>query len=161
MRTNQGNGLATLRRWRRDVCSVLLPAFGLWAFTAPACLARLGSALPEPTATALAASHMGHDHASMHDEHAGHAASTQHCPHCPPATDTGTSPVPCTVDAGASATGVPSKGAAAESAPLFIAARFAPPPSVPTLRLREAGAPDTARYRAHVPLNIRHCVFLI
>jgi len=162
MRISNSNGFAILRRWRRAICSALLPAFAVWALTTPACFAGVDSTAAQQPVAATHASHAADadmHHAPAHHEHSGAPAATD-CPHCPPS-NAETAPTVCVVDAGVSASSPPQKGAAAESGHVLVATRFAPLPSNLGVRLRDAAAPDTTRAFAHVPLNIRHCVFLI
>jgi hypothetical protein len=161
MQVIHGNGLAMLRRRRRGVCSALLPVFALWALTAPACFAQLDSGA-EPTSPVAA--HPDHwagesaRHGAAH-QHSSVASAPEHCPHCPPATGTDASPSLCV---GATTTAsAPLKSPVFASSPLVVPIRFAPLLSEYAPAARHFAALDTSRYRAHVPLNIRHCVLLI
>jgi hypothetical protein len=157
----KGNGLATLRRWRRAVSSALLPVFGLWALTAPACFAQVDSGALHSSPVVAHAQHAAAEpaHYGAAHDHSPATPPTEHCPHCPPVADADTSPSLCV--GVTTAASVPQKNAALDSGAHVVAMRFAPLLSPQEPRPRHVTLPDTARYRLAVPLNIRHCVFLI
>lgn len=162
MRIGKGNGLARLRRWRRAICSALLPVFGLWALTAPVCFAASVSAGGQTSQAAVHGDHSldTHAHHGTAHEHSSPAPAAAHCPHCPPAPAADTSTSVCVVGATATAS-APQKTAAFDSSTLIVTTRFVAILSPHVPHLRYVGATDPARYRTHVPLNIRHCVLLV
>lgn len=148
--------LGILRRKRRVVAALLLPALLAWVATGSACVAS--------THVAPASHEQGaHGHAAHHAQH--HIATPQHhspdapCPHCPSGGTVATSMHACATTDGA--------GAKLTSAPLpdpttpLLAPAWVPLPTTPAPPLIRFAAPPRGAIDTPVPLNLLHCVLLI
>ena len=156
--------LATLRKRRRSIALALLPTLALWAMSGSACLAMLTAATPaQPQAEHSAAAHAGPHAAADHDDH-GHAPAPApaECPHCPPAHAVADRAHPSCSTTGESSTGnTPQKSFSQSGTPLFAVAHWLLPVTSAIPPLIAGLPPGTVQRPARVPLNIRHCVFLI
>lgn len=148
--------LALLRRKRRAVAGLLLPALLAWVATGSACV-TMTHGTPAPRAA-----HAAH----AHDAHAAHQHVTPRpalpdspCPHCPA---DGTAAVAAHACAGADTTATKVSGTPLPDVkPPPLAASWQPLPLTPAPPLiRLAASPRGAATR-NVPLNILHCVLLI
>jgi len=156
-RMGSARWLATLRAHKHALLRALLPVFALAVVTAPACAAAM--AAPH----ASVGTHL-HDHTHAHDGHSPQPAPespTPPCSHCP--LDAGAANVghaTCTIADGQDGAVALAKDVPQELPLLPVhdwtlpAARAAPPLIVTLPRSPKPLA-------ATVPLNIRHCVFVI
>jgi hypothetical protein len=168
MWSGSAHWLQALRRRRRAVVCALLPAFALSAISTPACAAMLAAAagasaqIHEHAPHQHAAGHSAHEHAAAHaDEPAAPAAPP--CPHCPlESVAANAGHASCTAVDGQDDGDIAQPSSTGDRLPqlllpswLLPAARAAPPSFA---AIAHACPPPV---RASIPLNLRHCVFLI
>ena len=157
--------LGALRQRIRGVALALLPALTLAAASAPAC-AAMDAASGTPLSATQA--HDSHAHSSDSHAHAQHEhdssspASTEPCPHCPLETGAANAGhAVCAVGDGQTGAAIsqtsvgPDLPAAALLPHWMLPAADAIPPLIGA-RVRQRTTLPPA-----VPLNIRHCVYLI
>ena len=162
MSTHRTACLATLRKRRRSIALLLLPALALWAMSGSACLAMLAAATPVQQQTEHPAdAPVGHHAAAQHETHDA-APAPADCPHCPPGHHTADFAHGSCSAAGDSASGkAPQKDDSAAATPLVAIAGWAARSTSAVPPLITPVAPDPAQLRAPVPIRIRHCVFRI
>ena len=156
-RTPANRLLKSLRRRRRAVLAALLPwltAAWLTAFAAP-CFAMPAAA----TAT-----HAGHSHLiAGHVHESANLAGHVHCLHCPPAvthsSDDPSAHARCAAQDSVGTVGAPVKAPELPKvSPIIVPTLPSPPVPFAADYVRISAI---ARPPPSVPLNLRHCVFII
>lgn len=172
------NILGRLRRWKGGAARYVVASFAAAYLSAGVAPCAAAASEPMDNGDAVA---MGHEHAAAHSQHAhqGHGSmpanpetapapdehGSDHCPHCPSALEGAAAIVHgndhSSCAALADLTNVAAshaKDASQPLTPLFAAAAFTLPPPLASPPPR---APSRAVRIPTVPLNVRHCVFLI